>query len=168
MKKRRTLVIALLLIAALAIGIGYATFSVEMTLSGGASMNATECAVVFEDATLNAGGAADVTLTKSGTGTITLTTNLAGFKSVGDTATVTVIVSNPHDFDVQLNTLSFKADGKTNADGVRYLNVEHTFVEGTTVEAGDTYEFTFTVTCGATSASTVNENFTLQFYAEAN
>lgn len=168
MKKRRTLVIALLLIAALAIGIGYAAFSVEMTLSGAASMNATECAVVFEDATLNAGGTDGVTLTRSGQGTITLTANLAGFKTVGDTATVTVIVSNPHDFDVKLNTLTFKADEKKNADGVRYLNVTHTFVEGTTIEAGDTYEFAFTVTCGATSASTVNENFTLQFYAEAN
>ena len=41
MKKRRTLIISLLLVAALALGIGYAGFTSELMINGDAVMNST-------------------------------------------------------------------------------------------------------------------------------
>ena len=167
MKKRRTLIIALLLIASLALGIGYAGFSVNMIVNGDAKMNATESKVVFSDAVLNEGATSTVEITVGGKNTNALSLKLSGFKAVGDTATVTVTVSNPHDFPVNVKLANFTSDDKTNAEGVEYLEVTHTFPASQTIDSEGTYTFEFTVTCKATTPDAVTENFELRLLAEA-
>lgn len=169
--KKRTLVVSLLLIAALALGIGYAGFTVDMIVNGDASMNATECQVVFTDAALS-GTDGDVVgqigLTTKGQNTISLSVSLTGFEKVNDKAVVNVTVKNPHDFDVELNTLVFTQDtNKVNEAGIQYITISHNFDEGREVKAGESYTFQITALCQATSADSVTQNFKLEFIADS-
>ena len=106
-----------------------------------------------------------ITLVKGGEGTVSASVTLNGTKNKNETATVTIVVSNPHDFDVTLETLIFTRDQNKNEAGVEYITIEHSFVEGTEIKAGQTYSFTVTATCNATSANAVTENFAMQFKA---
>ena len=95
MKKRRTLIIALLLIAALALGIGYANLTSTLLIDGAARANPNQdnMSVVFTG---------DVTTTDSklATGSINTTKkteasiDAVGFTLAGETATVTYTIKN--------------------------------------------------------------------------
>ena len=179
MKKRRTLIISLLLIAAMALGIGYAGFSVNMVVNGDAKMNAIESQVVFESATLTSATKLSdgqtvanelITLNKGGENTNALSIKLAGFKNVGDKAVVTVTIYNPHDFDVTVDLVTFTSDDKkngTDTDAKEYLQVTHNYPQSKSIGAQETFDFTFTVECQATSADAVTENFELKLLAKA-
>ena len=105
MKKRRTLIISLLLIAALCLGIGYASHTSDITIGGMANVdpNPIDFSVIFVD------GSAKSLNPEFGTATIT-TTNTANFSigkidgatdwmsSSGESATFTYdIVNNSKD-----------------------------------------------------------------------
>lgn len=169
MRKKRTVIISLLLVAALALGIGYAGFSVNMIVNGDAKMNGIASQVVFESATLTDNSGGKITLNKNGENSDALSIKLDGFKEVGDTATVTVVISNPHDFDVKVDLVTFTSDNKKNGAGVEYLDVTHTFpAEGITIAHNQSnYTFTFTVTCGASTPDPITENFELKLLAQA-
>ena len=140
-----------------------------MIVNGDAKMNATESRVNFKSAELtNFTQNSGITLTKGGEGTNALSIKLSGFKAVNETATVTVVIENPHDFDVTVKKVQLVRDEKKNASGITYLEVSEDF--GTTVRsipAGQTTTFTFTVTCKASSADAVTENFELRLITEA-
>lgn len=103
MKKRRTLIISMLLIAALCLGIGYAALATRtLTLTGNASFNssATHLNVNFVDKLDPAlpVGNAEAQATASVAGQ-TASFNLNGLHK-GEKATFTYIVENQHSADV--------------------------------------------------------------------
>ena len=170
MKKRRTLIISLLLVAALALGIGYAAFASEMIINGEAKLNATDSKVVFTDAHTVAGTTDGVTVTPTGLNTKSLTLDVTGFLNAGDTAIVEVTISNPHDFDVTISDYTdVTGIDRVNADGTPYFSITASdeIDNDVVIGAGEELTFTLTFVCNATSASVVNENFTITFKANA-
>ena len=168
MKRRRTLIVSLLLVAALCMGIGYAAVSENLTISGKVSMAATEFEVVFSNAvektTTN-----DITSTidSSSFNTTNLQFAVTGFQNAEDTETITVTVSNPHDFDVKLTDVVITQPTAQNNKGDAIFTVTAPTLEANpTVTAGSTTEFDVTITCNATSADAITENpFTITFKA---
>lgn len=172
MKKRRTLIIALLLIAALALGIGYAAFTSTMSINGEVQMGGIASQVNFSKAEVNTTDttAHAVVTDISGVGTKTLEVNMSGFVHAGHKVVVDIAVTNPHDFDVKLINGNIAQDGRENDDGVKYFTIN---VIGDVLEAepviqnGETLNFQFEVICNATSPVDVTENFTISFDAHA-
>ena len=103
MKRRRTLIISLLLIASLALGIGYAALSSELLISGGGSLTAkqTDLVVVF-----TAAQSSDSTLgTANADNTRNATFTVSGLHEKDQTVTFTYTVTNQSKgLDVYLNT----------------------------------------------------------------
>ena len=100
MKKRRTLIISLLLIAALALGIGYAALSTDLTVSGSVSNAPHPIDVTFQEGSISAGAglasaeaASRVVCTN---GAKSATFDVAGLVHQGDkvVATFTVVNNN--------------------------------------------------------------------------
>ena len=106
MKKRRTLIIALLLVAALCLGIGYAAYSVNMEISGTATAGAPSPLVTFSNVDV-VNKTETVGVTSLGTtGGQSIDLNLANFANATDYCTVRYTVHNGHDFDVTLSDIT--------------------------------------------------------------
>ena len=124
MKKRRTLIIALLLIAALALGIGYAGFTSELTISGDAVMNSTTTSqVVIEKVEINS-KSGDIELNVSGEETKTVNADLTGFATTQDYVVLDVTVSNPHEFPVTISAPTLTAQNNDITGGSKYFDIE--------------------------------------------
>ncbi len=169
MKKRRTLIITLMLVAALALGIGYAAFSSEMIINGEADLNATASQVVFSAADETAETSANVEVTVGGLDTKSLSLDVTGFQNAGDKAVVQAKIKNPHDFPVTISDFT-DVDGveEKNAAGNYYFTITCVgMADGDVIAAGTEKTIVITIVCNATSASTVTENFTIGFRANA-
>ena len=79
MKKRRSSIISLLLVAALALGIGYAGFTSELTISGDAVMNATSTSLVNISNVTEVSKSGDLTLSPENLGSKTVGVDITGF-----------------------------------------------------------------------------------------
>ena len=169
MKKRRTLIIALLLVAALALGIGYAAFSSEMLVNGEADLNATASEVKFTRAATTTGTTQGITVNPSGLDTKSLTLDVDGFIKKDEKAVIEIDITNPHDFPVTISDFTdVTGVDRENAAGVKYFTITSSgLANDDTIAAGQTKTFMVTVVCNATSASTINENFTISFKANA-
>ena len=115
MKKRRTLIIALLLVAALCLGIGYAAVSETLLWNGTIENDAVEFSVKFETtnktAVSGAGDPEDVTkilsLSHPGdAGGRTVAPAVDGLTVVGDKVTFTYTVKNYSNVIVELKELT--------------------------------------------------------------
>ena len=181
MKKRRTLIISLLLVAALALGIGYAAFGSDMVLNGSIQMGGIASQVNFQSVTrLDSSTASEdvVTLDVTGEGTDTLRVALNGFSHAGHYVDLDIVISNPHDFDVTLTNLKWSNDGDANEDDIPYFLFES--LDGSEIDIEDcdgeldiemeknsTKTIKLRITCNATSPEDVTENFKLEFKAVA-
>ena len=114
MKKRRTLIIALLLVAALCLGIGYAAVSETLLWNGTIENDAVEFVVKFETtaetAVSGAGDSEDeakiLTLSNPGEpGGRTVAPSVDGLTVVGDSVTFTYTVKNYSNVIVELKEL---------------------------------------------------------------
>lgn len=174
MKKSRTLIIALLLVATLCVGIGYAGFSSRMAINGEAILpGVQESEVVFTDAEKTA-GEDYVTLTVRGQDSNSLTVNVSGFKFVGDSITVVATIENPHAFEVTIGTpvVKFIEQAGTQVDTSDYFTVEvddapTSIGAATDAETPATETLTFTVTATDITASATTQNFVISFIASA-
>lgn len=175
MKKRRTLIIALLFIATLCLGIGYAAFSSRMAINGEAILPGVQVSeVVFTDAE-KTGGDDHITVSVSGQNSNSLTVNVSGFQHVDDTVTVTATISNPHPFEVTLTdpAIKFVEQAGTQVDTSDYFTVEIVNKSNTIAAAADaatpsTTTLVFKVTAKDITASAKTQNFVISFLAEAN
>jgi predicted ribosomally synthesized peptide with SipW-like signal peptide len=171
MKKRRTLIIALLLVAALALGVGYAAFTSVMNINGEVQMGGIASQVNFSKAEVNSASTATaVTANFDGVGSKSLEFNLEGFVHANHYVLVDLEIENPHDFDVTLIDYTFTQDGKKNDDGVQYFTIEvlnDALDNDPVIEKNDKLAFQVKVTCNATSPVDVTENFEIQFSAHA-
>lgn len=173
MKKRRTLIIALLLVAALALGIGYAAYTVNLEVSGIVSAGAPAPLVTFKTVTV---GEKTETVTSGNnfgigaTGGQSIDLNVGGFRNKDDKVVVTYTVENGHDFDVTVNEpiVSY-----TNTDGKKYdanISITPGSWDGLTdgkILAGKTATFTVTVQLIKTFATdaSITQNFRIDFTA---
>lgn len=96
MKKRRSLVISILLVAALTLGIGYAALSDVLDIQGTAEISANSAQeafnqdVYFSDVTPGRGATASINADNNDKASFTAT----GFSKVGDQVTVTYTIKN--------------------------------------------------------------------------
>ena len=174
MKKRRTLIISLLLVAALAIGIGYAGFTSELIIKGDAVINGTtNSAVVIKDVDLTGQSDENIKLEASGEGTKTVQADVTGFDSTTDSALITVTIENPHEFPVTLSTPLITTTNNNITGGGTYLNIElvnaasipatipaATYVEGTLTPATVTFQYRISVETVTPDAHTVSYTIT--------
>ena len=124
MKKRRTLIISLLLIAAMAIGVGYAALGTEVKITGDIASSAVKFDVQFSNSvmTVDTNNTSDPDQRKTDiqavssagtTGSSMIHLKAAGLKEAGDTVTYTLTLKNMSDIDVKVTALQL-IDADTN------------------------------------------------------
>ncbi len=174
MKRRRSLVIALLLVASLALGIGYAAFTVNMEIGGNISVGAPAPAVTFSavaEQVVKGGITSGNNYGKDAIGGQSIDLNVGGFRNAGDKVVVTYTVKNDHDFPV---SVSAPAVNFTNTGSNYDANIsivagafEGLDSNGYIAANGGTATFTVTITLDksfATEAS-ITQNFRVEFTA---
>lgn len=167
MKKRRTLIISLLLVAALCLGIGYAALTDTLDINGSADVNqeaaeeAFDIDVYFDSATANeAGNLASV---------VTGDTDMASFtanslKGAGDKATFTFVINNDGDLAAKV-TPTLAADGNTNSE---YFSIVSDWnAQPKTIAARGNESYTVTVELLKTPTETIHGAFHIELTATA-
>lgn len=146
MKKRRTLIISLLLVAALCLGVGYAALARDLQINGSANLqgNNEDFDITFTSgsAESEAGDVATVTVTP---GTTTASYVIDGLSEKGDSVTLTfVATNNTEDINATLTSITSTVgelvittpEGDETADYVTYFSKTMTI----TNEDGDVYD----------------------------
>lgn len=157
-KNRRFAVLAFLLVAVIAVGVGFANFSETLTVN--ARVGAPGADVDFQNAVFKVNGTAisaddqteknHATIVDENMLTITITDALI---NTGDTATVTVDIVNSAAFDVLLTTTTTK-------DSLTNFSYSSTLADGTTeLGAGDTLTVTMTIELTKVSDVSTSQNF---------
>lgn len=170
MTKRRSIIAAFLVVALLAVGIGYAALTDDLTVTGSASIKASDSAETFDGDIYFSKALGDATRVEA---TILADNDkavmnvLAGtLKQVGDEVIATYTIKSESDLDVVI-TPSIAANP---ADPLYTLNDEYfsvyTNLTGDqTLKAGETIDFTITVKLIKTNATNddVSCNFVVTF-----
>lgn len=167
MKRRRSLIISLLLVAAISLGVGYAALTDVLDINGSADVNQTAAEEAFnEDIYFKAavanqtGNVASVDANDNDMASFTAST----LKGAGDTATFTFTIANDGDVDA-LVTPSFAADGNSNAE---YFEVSSDWAgQAKTIGAGQTLTYTVTVKLIKTPTETIHGAFHIELTATA-
>ena len=167
MKKRRTLIISLLLIAALALGIGYAALTDTLDINGTADVNqaaaeeAFDMDVYFKSATPNQEGNL-ASLVEGDNDMASFTAN--NLKGAGDKATFTFVINNDGDLDA-LVTPTLAADGNSNTE---YFSVTSDWnAQPKTIAAHGSESYTVTVELLKTPTETIHGSFHIELTAVA-
>jgi hypothetical protein len=179
MKKRRTLIITALLLAALVLGIGYASLSRELVIGSEANLAPDEkdFDIVFTHAGIDKAAFGSASLTGDQDNATTAHYTLTGLSAKGETAIMTFVITNrTKDVKATLKSLSmlpgtlYVGDGTSNtADPAKYFDkkVVITDAEGN-VLANNAYtafdvgaKESVTVTITVTLKETVTEKLTL-------
>lgn len=167
MKKRRTLIISMLLIAALCLGIGYAALTDTLDINGTVDVNQTaaeeafDVEVYFSDAKANqTNNSASIVTDDPDMASFTITT----LKGQDDTATFTFTIYNASDVDAVV-TPTLAADGNTNSEYFSIVSDWNALPK--TIEAGKTMDYTVTVTLLKTPTETIHGAFHIELEAKA-
>ena len=156
MKKRRIVVVALMLVAVICVGVGYAALQDEITFTGNISYT-TDLQLKFTNAISGTNAALVTNPTVGADGALTVdidasTLNLDDNK----TMTFTAVVSNPSKYKATNLTVSPIASSN--------FDIAATFGNVTEIAAGGTAEVTVTITMNAypvpTTGSTATETVT--------
>ena len=183
MKKRRTLIISLLLVAALALGVGYATITRDLSVQGTAKSTPADINVVFTTGTAivsadsptndTAREAAIVAASSVGsTGDKVISFNAFGLTNPGESVTAVFHVINNNSYPVTLTAPSLD----TNTSTLEHFSVSvgdlQTTVGGSAtaltgnLAANSTAFFTVTVTLDSNdSAAEIAESFQIHLNA---
>ena len=178
MKKRRTLIISLLLVAALVLGIGYASITRDLSITGTAKSTPADIDVVFTDGTtvVSANSPTDDTARESAivaassvgsVGDKVISFNAFGLTNPGESVTAVFHVVNNNSYPVTLTAPTVE-DGSTNT--LDHFSVVvgtlQTTVDGSATAltgnlgAGQVAYFTVTVTLDSNdSAAEISESF---------
>lgn len=165
MKKRRTIIISLLLVAALCLGIGYAGFAIDLIVNGSATLRGEAPNVVFSAATIKSFTNNDIK-DRAGigsTGTASLDITSAGFASVDDELVVTITIKNNHNFDV---TVTEPAINLTKIDNVDYFKVTTTWGDDDkTITALGEVQFDLSIKLIKDTSDELTQKYTVTFEA---
>lgn len=160
-KNRRFAILAFLLIAVVAVGVGFANFT--ETLAINAQVGAPGADVDFENATFKVNGS-DVeqddnnhaTIVDSNTLSIVITDAMI---NTGDEAVITVQIVNNSAFAVNLKTTTTK--------NLTNFSYESTLTDGQrTLAAGTALDVTITLTLTDVPDTATSQNFTITIVAE--
>lgn len=172
MKKRRTLIIALLLVAALALGIGYAGFTSELSIGGEAIQNGiSESQVVITKIVRESASADYITVTAEcgESGVKNASVDVTGFKEPNEEAVLTVTVSNPHPFEVNMSAPALTITESTNdaGNGAKYFDIQIMNPSAIPASIGADEEVTFQIKIVALTIApdAHTTNFTVGFSA---
>ena len=167
MKKNRTLVISLLLVAALALGVGYAALTDVLDINGTVDVNqsaaeeAFDVDIRFSSAVANeTGNLASVVDTDPDMASFTVST----LKGANDTATFTFTILNDSDVDANV-TPTLASDGNTNSE---YFDISSDWAgQPRVIAAGQSNTYTITVTLKKTPTETIHGAFHIELTAVA-
>ena len=175
MKKRRTTIIAFLLVAALALGIGYAALTTNLTITGGVTNAPHPINVVFQSGTLkeatatgeNASATQAAIMANSSVvcteGAQSATFNAANLVHQGDTVTATFVIQNRNLYGVKLDDPVIT---ETDASGLFTATTAWDgYTAGDTLAANATATFTVTVTLDKNTAETLTGDFVVTITA---
>ena len=176
MKRKRTLIISLLLVAALALGIGYAGFTSQLSIGGEAVLGGvSESQVVITSIELESVSGSitqsDVTVTDNcgDAGTKNATVDVSGFKEVDDTVTLLVTVSNPHAFEVTMSDPLLSYPDTTNIISGSDTYFDFEIVDPTsipdTIEAHNEVTFKVSIKANIITPDAHTSNFNIGFAA---
>lgn len=167
MKKRRSLIISLLLVAALTLGIGYATLTDVLDINGTADVTQLGAQTSFDEdiyfksaTATNSGDHASVVTDDPDMSTFTANS----LQGAGDTAIFTFVIQNDGDLDA-LVTPSLAADGNTNTE---YFSIVSDWnAQPRTIAAGATANYVVTVTLLKTPTDAIHGAFHIELTATA-
>ena len=139
MKRRSTLIVTLLLIATLALGVGYAALSRDLVIEGVAKNTPAALNVVFTDNTVKDGTNQSIKdATILGTpGDFTIGFTAANLSNVNDFVTVTFTIQNKNEYAVKLDdpiitgNNKFEVTAVWGAEGVELAQNETTTLDVT-------------------------------------
>ncbi|MBE6546960.1 MAG: hypothetical protein E7668_05930 [Ruminococcaceae bacterium] len=165
MKKRRTILITFLLVAALALGVGYAVLSDTLDITGSADVNqaaaeeAFNADILFKSATANdSGNTASVNSDNDDKASFTAN----NLKGQGDKATFTFVIENKGDLAVKVTP---RVSSNTNEE---YFSVSSDW-QGATKDlaAGGTLTYTVTMELIKTPTETISGSCIIELTATA-
>ena len=188
MKKRRTLIISLLLIAAMAIGVGYAALATEVRITGDIASSAVKFDVQFVSSTMSVStdNTADPDARKAEiqavssagtTGASMIHLKAAGLKEAGDAVTYTLVLENKSDVNVTISALQLiDTDTSTPIDMTQTEELAEHFAPfsfkvtgwdtAKELEPGDTITVTIAIELSETSNVAATHAYTLKAVAE--
>jgi hypothetical protein len=168
MRNKRTVIVAFLLVAALALGIGYATLQDELAVTGSARTNvssseeALDADVYFTKAVISdtAAGTAEIKTPEGGTAKdkddlVVIELLDTALKGAGDFVTISLEISNDSDLAVKVGKPTI------NVVNTEYFDVTTNWTADQTVAASGTADMVVTVTLKKTPTDVVETTFTL-------
>lgn len=170
MKKRRTVLIAFLLMAVMVIGVGYAATSAELLINGTAATTASDIDVYFSAAALDNSSTADAKAASSA-GSIAagekrqaLTFSVKQLKRQSEFVKANYTITNDSSYDVSIPVPTITKSGT----GAGYFDISTDWGNETkTVKAGETVSFSVTVTLNTTIIAEQDCGFDIKFTATA-
>ena len=172
MKKRRTLIISLLLVAALCIGIGYAGVSTQLKIIGTASSDQQAIDVVFTNGSIKSTASTDnVVKTAIQTNSshaytapaVEVKPIVKGLTHQDDSITFTYTITNNNDYAVTLAKPSITLASTT----VLAVTTSMDSITTQNLGAGDSTTIDVTVKLAIVSADPITETFTVSIEAYA-
>ncbi len=171
MKKKRTLIVGLLLVAALALGIGYAGFTSDLSLGGKAILDGvSESKVVIKNIEIEAGNSSGdhIVATPGNLNTEAATVDVTGFKAPTDYAILTVTVANPHPFAVNMTAPNLVINDNDIAGGTYFdITLDNSTPIPTSIGAEDEITFQIKVEANVITPDAHTTSFTVTFSASA-
>ena len=169
MKKRSTIV-ALLLVAALALGIGYAALTDTLNITGTANIAESDAQNSFQEdvyfSNAISGAKADAAVS-SDNNYATMTVKDGALKAVGDEAVATFTIKSDSDLPVTVTNPTVAANLITN-DNPEYFQVTTNWATDHVIDPYGTTDITVTVKLIKTPDTTQACTFGIQLNASAN
>lgn len=174
MKNRKNVVVALLLVAVLCMGIGFAALSDELTIGGTVSVGTSGASTAWDNAVKFIATTA-LTGTHTGTAhtpaisdngdTITATIDNTWLKVKGDTVSFTATVINSHtEYDALIKSLTASITG----DNTEYFKIAVSgLADNDVVTANESKVFTVTITLEKTPVTEISGTISICFTAES-
>ena len=162
MKRRSTLIVALLLIATLALGVGYAALSRDLVIEGVAKNTPAALNVVFTDNEVTGGtnqGIKDATILGT-PGDFTIGFTAANLSKVNDFVTVTFTIQNKNEYAVRL-------DDPTISGNTKFEVTTAWGAEGVELDANETTTLDVTVKLLVPTAEIISEQFQIKIKANS-
>lgn len=176
MKKRRTAIVAFLLIAAMTIGVGYAALTDTLKVTGTAGIAADDVTEAFEEDIYFSKALANPTYVDAqidGTDKdlATMTVLSDAFTQVGDERIATFTIKSDSDLPVAITAIvtgtGADAAAQETALNATYFTVTHNLPADYVLAAGSTVDVTVTVRLAKTPLTAQNTSFTVTFNATA-
>ena len=179
MKKRRTLIISLLLVAALCLGVGYAVTNGNVKVTGEVYNAPHDLNLVFVEsgcsltaAHINGESVTDPATTGSTVsvvdGAISATFNVNGISHTGDSVTATFMVKNNNQYKVKITSIVPEIVG---GSASAFFTVTPTWLGGyqlnDELDAGETASFTLTVEMNKITAEELDGDFVVTVNAQS-